>query len=185
MAPGLSSLSKYKLGRKDQQIPPWNLTMKAIRKGLLSHLLLQPASFFFLFSFLGFKPFRSPLPSFTKAFFHLMTFQFLESLCFYLSHRLLHTSFLYKVWRQYLLFLHSPKWFTSTHACRSAFINNTMSSKGPTDLRLNMPTRLSRFATVNHSYIQLIMCVCARARARVCVCVCVCARVGLISLIWA
>ena len=85
--------ARCKLPRRPAQRPSSALVAGAMRRAALSHLALQPLALWLCFGVFGVRNDRAdPLPT---VLLHLAACQLAECTLFFLSHRLLHTSFLY------------------------------------------------------------------------------------------
>jgi sterol desaturase/sphingolipid hydroxylase (fatty acid hydroxylase superfamily) len=113
-----SPLSPFKIERTSTQWPGKELILTTLKKGLLSHLTLQPLAAWFGFGLLkdrGALSTNGELPFF-QLVVQFAAIQFVENLTFFLTHRMLHTRVLYALFHKQHHEYRGPNGFGAEYA---------------------------------------------------------------------
>jgi sterol desaturase/sphingolipid hydroxylase (fatty acid hydroxylase superfamily) len=85
----------YAIQRTDRMKNPPGIYKRTAIGAVLNHVIFQPLIMYWLYEYVS-SPSTSPLPPPLVVFKHFAMAKLFNAVLFYLSHRLLHTSFMYK-----------------------------------------------------------------------------------------
>lgn len=87
------AFARYKISRKDVQVPSSDLVRRALKKACASHFVLQPVLLYMVHQYVF--PVAPKVETLMRVITHLAACQFSESLLFFTVHRGLHTRVMY------------------------------------------------------------------------------------------